>query len=160
VNENMSLIKLKKTKNVSLRFTIEIKKGAYFHFSPRIPPLDKYLINLLHPSIKGCFSVSLSPFASMQPGDGTQRILQYNLIVLAILGWLISTSWAEDRLLDPSKLKMFVDELPVVPKILGFDVVSGVPKSKSLKIGMFKKKWVRTKTHAFFFLSTRVFVVC
>ncbi|KAE8022824.1 hypothetical protein FH972_008593 [Carpinus fangiana] len=77
----------------------------------------------------------------MQPGDGTQRILQYNLIALAILGWLISTSWAEDRLLDPSKLKMFVDDLPVVPKILGFDVVSGVPKSKALKIGMFEKKW-------------------
>ncbi|KAE8022826.1 hypothetical protein FH972_008595 [Carpinus fangiana] len=36
---------------------------------------------------------------------------------------------------------MFVDQLPHLPKILGFHVVSGIPKSKSLEIGMFKKKW-------------------
>lgn len=76
--------------------------------------------------------------------------MQFNLIALVIVGLLISTSWAEDRLFDPSKLKMFVDELPDMPKILGFDVVSGVPKSKALKIGMFEKKWVRGKPFPFF----------
>ena len=37
---------------------------------------------------------------------------------------------------------MFVDDLPNMPKVYGYKVVDGVPKSKSLKIGMFKKKWV------------------
>lgn len=64
------------------------------------------------------------------------------LISFSILG-LLCTSWAEDRLFDTSKLKMFVDELPDMPKILGFDVVFGFPKPKSLKIGMFKTEWVR-----------------
>nr|CAN78466.1 hypothetical protein VITISV_028234 [Vitis vinifera] len=47
----------------------------------------------------------------------------------------------DDRLIKISQLKMFVDELPDMPKILGFDVVNGVPVSKSLQIGMFSKKW-------------------
>lgn len=68
------------------------------------------------------------------------------LFSLAVLGQL-TVSFAEDRLLNLAKLKMFVDELPDMPKIQGYDMVSGVPKSKSLKIGMFKKKWVS------FFLS-------
>lgn len=46
------------------------------------------------------------------------------------------------KLVNASKLEMFVDELPHMPKIYGYDVADGVPKSKSLKIGMFKKKWV------------------
>ncbi|KAF3953851.1 hypothetical protein CMV_020737 [Castanea mollissima] len=62
------------------------------------------------------------------------------LFSLAVLGQL-TVSFAEDRLLNAAKLKMFVDELPDMPKIQGYDMVSGVPKSKSLKIGMFKKKW-------------------
>ncbi|XP_058769479.1 multicopper oxidase LPR2-like [Vicia villosa] len=45
------------------------------------------------------------------------------------------------KLVNASKLEMFVDELPHMPKIYGYDVVDGVPKSKSFKIGMFKKKW-------------------
>ena len=73
--------------------------------------------------------------------------------LLALLGALTCSS-ASDNLLDASKLKMFVDELPDMPRILGYKLVDGVPKSKSLKIGMFKKKWVcyvfRT-FYAFFF---------
>ncbi len=68
-------------------------------------------------------------------------MLFMNLFSLAVLGQL-TTSWAKDRLFDPSKLTMFVDELPDMPKIYGFHFISGVPKSKSLKIGMFKKEWV------------------
>lgn len=106
-----------------------------------------YLTNLLHSSIK---DLSPSPLASMQSRDGSERILRYNLIAFAIFGLLLSTSWAEDKLFDPSKLQMFVDELPDMPKILGFDVVSGFPKSKALKIGMFEKKWVRPIPFPFF----------
>jgi len=75
------------------------------------------------------------------------------LFSLAVLGQLtVSFAVKEDRLLNPAKLKMFVDELPDMPKIHGFDMVSGVPKSKSLKIGMFKKKWVSFSLY-FLFLS-------
>ena len=67
------------------------------------------------------------------------------ILLVVILGFMSSVSWSEDQLLSPSKLKMFVDELPDMPKIRGFDVVQGVPKSKSLNIGMFRKKWVRVE---------------
>ncbi|KAJ7943026.1 Multicopper oxidase LPR1 [Quillaja saponaria] len=63
------------------------------------------------------------------------------LILVALATTCTCTSWAEVRLLDPSKLKMFVDELPDMPKLRGYHVLNGVPKSKSLKIGMFNKKW-------------------
>ncbi|KAJ4961508.1 hypothetical protein NE237_021418 [Protea cynaroides] len=49
---------------------------------------------------------------------------------------------ANDRLLiSPSKLEMFVDELLDMPRIPGFDIKNGVPVSKTLKIGMYQKKW-------------------
>ena len=36
---------------------------------------------------------------------------------------------------------MFVDELPDMPRIHGYEILNGVPKPKSLTIGMFTKKW-------------------
>ncbi|KAI8538950.1 hypothetical protein RHMOL_Rhmol09G0143200 [Rhododendron molle] len=63
------------------------------------------------------------------------------LIFLAFLGVGMSTTWGEDNLMNPSKLQMFVDDLPDMPKIKGFDFENGVPVPKSLKIGMFRKKW-------------------
>ncbi|XP_022726017.1 multicopper oxidase LPR2-like isoform X2 [Durio zibethinus] len=68
------------------------------------------------------------------------RILLFHLICLALLVEL-SRSWANKGLLNSSVLEMFVDELPYMPKIQGFDVVNGSPKAKSLTIGMFEKKW-------------------
>ncbi|KAF3432207.1 hypothetical protein FNV43_RR26946 [Rhamnella rubrinervis] len=60
---------------------------------------------------------------------------------VALLVFLTSSSVAEEQIISVSKLRMFVDELPDMPKVHGFEFVNGVPKSKSLKIGMFKKKW-------------------
>lgn len=74
-----------------------------------------------------------------------QRILvcNYLLISLAVvLGLLANGSWAEDKLVNLTRLKMFVDELPDMPKIKAFHLVNGVPKPKSLKIGMYKINWV------------------
>ncbi|GAV65589.1 Cu-oxidase domain-containing protein/Cu-oxidase_2 domain-containing protein/Cu-oxidase_3 domain-containing protein [Cephalotus follicularis] len=68
-----------------------------------------------------------------------KRIWVFNMIFLALSG-LVTTTWA-DGLIDLKKLEMFVDELPDMPKIQGFDVVNGVPKTKSLKIGMYQKLW-------------------
>ncbi|KAK9277592.1 hypothetical protein L1049_007137 [Liquidambar formosana] len=70
-----------------------------------------------------------------------EKILLFHLLSLALAGVLISTTWADDRLVNTSHLEMFVDELLDMPKVLGFDVLNGVPTSKSLKIGMFHKKW-------------------
>ncbi|KAE9450981.1 hypothetical protein C3L33_17149, partial [Rhododendron williamsianum] len=72
------------------------------------------------------------------------NLLLCKLIFLAFLGVGMSTTWGEDNLMNPSKLQMFVDDLPDMPKIKGFDFENGVPVPKSLKIGMFRKKWDKT----------------
>jgi hypothetical protein len=69
-------------------------------------------------------------------------VLHLSLFCFALFGGLLTTSVAQPWLLNSSTLEMFVDQLPHLPKILAYDVVSGVPKSKSLEIGMFNKKWV------------------
>ena len=71
------------------------------------------------------------------------RVLLLGFFSLALLG-VFTTSLAQDTspLLNSSKLEMFVDELLDMPQILGFDSVYGVPRSKSLEIGMYSKKWV------------------
>ncbi|KAK0575258.1 hypothetical protein LWI29_036091 [Acer saccharum] len=57
---------------------------------------------------------------------------------LALMLGVLSSS---GQLISPSQLEMFVDEIQDMPRIQGFHVVNGVSKSKSLKIGMFKKHW-------------------
>ncbi|KHN06754.1 Spore coat protein A [Glycine soja] len=63
------------------------------------------------------------------------------LLKLLTLVSLLGCSSASDHLVNVSKLEMFVDELPHMPRILGYHLSDGVPRSKSFKIGMFKKKW-------------------
>lgn len=65
------------------------------------------------------------------------------LVVLILLGVVTTTSWGaeENKLINVTKLEMFVDELPDMPKLHGFHVVNGVPVSRSLRIGMFKIDW-------------------
>ncbi|XP_057951136.1 multicopper oxidase LPR2-like [Malania oleifera] len=64
-------------------------------------------------------------------------------LALAMVGMvaLVACAGAEDRLISPSKLKMFVDNLPDMPRIQAYKIVNGIPVSKSLKIGMYHKKW-------------------
>ncbi|XP_009586977.1 multicopper oxidase LPR1-like [Nicotiana tomentosiformis] len=62
------------------------------------------------------------------------------LVLLNLLGIFLA-SMAEDKLMSPSKLRMFVDKLPDMPRIKGYDVINGVHVPKSLKIGMYHKKW-------------------
>ncbi|XP_052205913.1 multicopper oxidase LPR1-like [Diospyros lotus] len=54
---------------------------------------------------------------------------------------LISRAWAEDRLINVTKLEMFVDDLPDMPRLKGFDFVNGGHAPGSLTIGMFHKFW-------------------
>ncbi|KAM1517461.1 hypothetical protein ACFX1Z_020550 [Malus domestica] len=67
-----------------------------------------------------------------------QRVL---VLLISFLGVLLETSWAAEQLVNLTRLHMFVDELPDMPLLKGFDIVDGVPKPKSLKIGMYMKKW-------------------
>ncbi|GMY18523.1 multicopper oxidase LPR1-like [Fagus crenata] len=69
-----------------------------------------------------------------------ERVLVLGLLSLALLG-VVTTSFAQSGLLNSSKLEMFVDELLDMPKILSYEIVSGVPRSKSLEIGMFNTTW-------------------
>ncbi|KAL7090893.1 hypothetical protein ACP275_12G070600 [Erythranthe tilingii] len=53
-------------------------------------------------------------------------------------------AWGEEKygvIINPSKLEMFVDELPDMPRIKAFDFVDGFPVPNSLRVGMFHKKW-------------------
>ncbi|KAJ0095307.1 hypothetical protein Patl1_15279 [Pistacia atlantica] len=60
----------------------------------------------------------------------------------ALFGAVVASGLTEEEgLINPTQLEKFVDELPDMPQILGFDIVNGVPKPKFLNIGMFMKKW-------------------
>ncbi|XP_077243944.1 multicopper oxidase LPR1-like [Tasmannia lanceolata] len=65
------------------------------------------------------------------------------LLILLFSFWVFSLTAisANKEPISLSKLKMFVDELPDMPKLKGFSMINGTPVSKSLKIGMFRKKW-------------------
>ncbi|KAL7001018.1 Leucine permease transcriptional regulator [Sarracenia purpurea var. burkii] len=64
-----------------------------------------------------------------------------NHVISLVLMGVVMSSRAEDGLISTSQLEKFIDDLPDMPKLKGFDVVHGVPKPKFLKIGMFRKKW-------------------
>ncbi|KAL8470950.1 hypothetical protein ACS0TY_033501 [Phlomoides rotata] len=67
---------------------------------------------------------------------GEGRFLVFELIIL-----FLNFAWADDGLISPSQLQMFVDELPNIPRINGFHLRNGVPHPGRLRIGMFPKKW-------------------
>lgn len=64
------------------------------------------------------------------------------LFKAVVLSTLLAASVGDDKLLDPSELEKFVDEVPDMPRILGYELLNGIPKPKSLHIGMFQKNWV------------------
>ncbi|PWA44760.1 cupredoxin superfamily protein [Artemisia annua] len=66
--------------------------------------------------------------------------MTYTIVLAHILG-LFVVVYGDIGLVSPSKLEMFVDEIPDMPRIKGYDVVHGVPVSKTLKISMFQKHW-------------------
>ncbi|KAH7658527.1 Bilirubin oxidase protein [Dioscorea alata] len=64
------------------------------------------------------------------------------LILLISLLMAMRGAWADDnKLLSPSKLEMFVDDLPIMPKVQGFSVRDGALVPGNLTIGMFQKLW-------------------
>ncbi|XP_043700759.1 multicopper oxidase LPR1-like [Telopea speciosissima] len=52
-----------------------------------------------------------------------------------------NSAWSDDKLISPSRLEMFVDVLLDMPRVQGFDIRNGVPVPKTLKIGMYPKRW-------------------
>lgn len=63
------------------------------------------------------------------------------LEAMCIITSLSATSLRDDKLVEPSELEMFVDEVPDMPRILGYELLHEIPKPKSLQIGMFQKNW-------------------
>ncbi|KAI3454918.1 hypothetical protein Pfo_011581 [Paulownia fortunei] len=61
----------------------------------------------------------------------------------------------EATLLKVAKsLKMYVDELPQVPKLNGYDLVGALPKPTGLTVGMYEKKFYRLSlTNGLFFIQ-------
>lgn len=87
-----------------------------------------------------------------------ERVLFLYLMFLAAARVMISSAArTEERLINPSQLEMFVDELPDMPKIKGYYAANGVVKPKKLEIGMFEKKWVSTINFIIFILSSIFF---
>ncbi|XP_061360026.1 multicopper oxidase LPR1-like [Gastrolobium bilobum] len=72
-----------------------------------------------------------------------ERTLLLQLTVLTLILGASTCTSSSDNLINASKLQMFVDELPDMPRIPGYEVVlvDGVARSRSLQIGMFKKIW-------------------
>ncbi|KAJ0095068.1 hypothetical protein Patl1_15285 [Pistacia atlantica] len=70
-----------------------------------------------------------------------QRILLLFWVLIASSSRAITSTWTQDEIIAPSKLEMFVDELPNLTRVQGFNLVNGTLKPKFLNIGMFKKKW-------------------
>lgn len=63
------------------------------------------------------------------------------LLSLSLVGFGINGQVEDAKLVNVSKLEMFIDQLPAVPKLHGYRFRNGVAVSRTLKIGMFKKKW-------------------
>ncbi|KAK9104591.1 hypothetical protein Scep_021435 [Stephania cephalantha] len=104
-------------------------------FRPNIP--DKPVM---------CFDVVLSlelhdvpnPLIHSKLDKGLNDIANRLIVILAVG----DTKSADGELVNVAKLDMFVDKLPGMPKIYGFEMKNGVHVSKSLEIGMFMKRWL------------------
>lgn len=70
-----------------------------------------------------------------------KKFMGFEFLSLVVVVGFMSSAWGRDGPMRASRLEMFVDELPDMPRIRGYDVVSGVPVAKSLHIGMYHKKW-------------------
>ncbi|CAG7864906.1 unnamed protein product [Brassica rapa] len=71
-----------------------------------------------------------------------RRRMNIAMVLILTLTWLGGICGEfEEQLFEVGKLKMFVDELPDMPRLHGFHSVHGVLKPISLQIGMFYTKW-------------------
>ncbi|KAL1209470.1 Multicopper oxidase LPR2 [Cardamine amara subsp. amara] len=73
-----------------------------------------------------------------------RTMTRFMLLLIATMTLLVAgvkgATKFEDRLFNLTKLEMFVEDLPHMPTVHGFNVVNGFLKPKSLQIGMFFKK--------------------
>ena len=113
------------------------------HYNQTKYPLISLPLYIIYSSVSHSFFKLLSVLSHLSKMKRINSYLILLLILLVLLS-ILTSIWAhkEEKLLNPSKLNMFVDELQDMPKIRGFDVVNGVPKPKTLNIGMFSKEWV------------------
>lgn len=72
--------------------------------------------------------------------DHVRVILAFLVVVLEVMAFTRGDD-EESLVISPNRLRMFVDELPNVPKVYGYKTVDGKPNPVSLEIGMYHKKW-------------------
>ncbi|KAF8083459.1 hypothetical protein N665_0772s0028 [Sinapis alba] len=71
-----------------------------------------------------------------------RRRMNIAMVLIITLTWFGGICGEfEEQLFEVGKLKMFVDELPDMPRLHSFHSVHGVRKPISLQIGMFYTKW-------------------
>lgn len=101
-------------------------------------------------SHSSCIGISYNIIHSLYTLAQIPHTVKEEMAILKFLSflylfWAFNSTWAADEgVFTSSKLKMFVDELPDMPRVRGFSLRKGVPVSKSLKIGMYEKTWVST----------------
>ncbi|KAL1531926.1 Leucine permease transcriptional regulator [Salvia divinorum] len=70
---------------------------------------------------------------------GREKLVTIYFLINIIL---VNSAWAEeDGVIEPSELEMFVDELPDMPRVKGFDFAHDSPVPTNLSIGMYQKLW-------------------
>ncbi|XP_020593160.1 multicopper oxidase LPR2-like isoform X2 [Phalaenopsis equestris] len=70
------------------------------------------------------------------------KFLLLLLLLLFLLAWAISGSLAGGvGLVNVTRLEMFVDELPGMPRLQGYRIHNGLLEPGNLTIGMYKKTW-------------------
>ena len=81
--------------------------------------------------------------------DHMKIILAFLVVFLTVA---ITRADADEQslVLSAKRLRMFVDELPHVPKVYGYKFVDGKPAPVALKIGMYHKKWVSSFSSTLF----------
>ncbi|GAB4828788.1 Leucine permease transcriptional regulator [Ancistrocladus abbreviatus] len=74
--------------------------------------------------------------------ENSALVILYFHVMSIVLGLMGKNNWVQGQsLLNSSRLAMFVDHLPDMPKVYACGVVGGKPMPTSLTIGMFYKRW-------------------
>ncbi|XP_028798461.1 multicopper oxidase LPR2-like [Neltuma alba] len=68
-------------------------------------------------------------------------LMKFTYVSVLSQAVVLAVSLRDDKLLEPSELEMFVDEVPDVPRILAYELLHGFPIPRYLHIGMFQKNW-------------------
>ncbi|KAG8382789.1 hypothetical protein BUALT_Bualt05G0113800 [Buddleja alternifolia] len=88
---------------------------------------------------------------------GIEKLLVLELISRLVLVGVAIAWGGDDKLIRVSQLEMFVDEVPDMAWIKGFEALNGFPLPMSLHIGMFHRKWSEVRLGQRKSITTTIF---